>query len=77
MRRISNCVSWWSDSYDNLAKQWSTDLDLMAESRGVWCVKFSPEDSGSVVAALKRWALGKGGGSCVKTLESHDTRCSG
>ena len=56
-----NCFSWWSDSHDKLAKLWSTDLDLMTvlwcRSMGVWCVKFSPDDSGSAVATIKLWAI--------------------
>ena len=47
---------------------------------GVWCVKFSPDDSGSAVHCclyqVLGTELGKGGGS-VKTLEGQDTRCSG
>ena len=46
-------------------------------SRGVWCARFSPVDrlvaTGSADANFRLWALGEGGGYCVKILERQDT----
>eukprot|EP00092_Neocalanus_flemingeri_P090038 GFUD01114021.1.p1 GENE.GFUD01114021.1~~GFUD01114021.1.p1 ORF type:complete len:465 (-),score=190.35 GFUD01114021.1:10-1404(-) len=83
-----NCVSVSPDggliatgSQDRLAKLWTTELGLVTvlrgHSRGVWCARFSPVDrlvaTGSADATIKLWALGEGCGTCVKTLEGHDT----